>query len=153
MLAETITARPIPAPTFTAMQARMLARLEVFPTWALEEAVSRRRFKTNDAAVRLPDLLVDPVGCRIVYHGTEYALTGRAMELVYALAVARVQGHWRVPAKVLARKLYRNFTQEEGIGNVRSYVWRVNRRIVPGLILLSGGQNRGFGLNVPEVIG
>ena len=117
------------------------------PTWAIEEELAKRRWVPNDRLLRLPGLVVDPVGIRVVWRGESYDVTGRMMEIVYELALSKKSGYYRIPAKHVCVKVW-GAGDEAALANFRCTVLYIRRRL-PGLLLPSDGK-AGYGLDVPE---
>jgi DNA-binding response OmpR family regulator len=131
------------------LDARTRVALAQAPLWALERELASRRFRPKDTAVTFGDLTVDPVHSCVTWGHDAYRVRGRQMEVVYALAVARRRGYFRVPGVDLAQSVWRGMDAHTACTNLRSYVNALNKRI-PGLVLLSGTGRVGYGLAVPD---
>lgn len=108
------------------------------PTWALKEELARRevvpaRDSSTGSVVQLPGIVVDPVGSVVRWRGEEYALSGRRMEVLYALASARQKGCRRLRCKWIAEAIFRDWEEEGGRRNVRMKVTLLRKQF-PGLI-------------------
>lgn len=124
-------------------------RLAHVPTWALELALAGRTSAPGPDAVDLGDLVVDPVGGLVRWRGDDYVLTGRAMEVLYALAVAHRAGRRRAKPLALAHAIWRGWEPAGALENLRFHVSRLRRRF-PGLIDGGYGPGRGYGLAVDD---
>lgn len=122
-------------------------QLACVPTWALEQEMARRADRLGPEAVDLGELVVDPVGGRVRWRGDDYVLTGRAMEVLYALALAHRDGRLRTAPRALALAVWRGWEVEDARRSLRSYLTVLRRRF-PGLIVGGFGQGRGHGLAV-----
>lgn len=99
------------------------------------------------AVVRLAGLVVDPEGSHVEWRGESIVLTGRAMEVLYALALARWQGAKRVRNDRLAARVWRGWSSPESVPSLRWYV-SVLRKQLPGLI--GSGRGLGYWLNLDD---
>jgi DNA-binding response OmpR family regulator len=109
-------------------------RLAHVPSWALSEELQRRGEEDDrDQRVVLAGLVVDPIGSSVTWRGDEYAVGGRQMEVLYALALDRAGGRRRVATRRLAERVFRGFEREGACANLR-VVMAVLRRRFPGLI-------------------
>lgn len=121
-------------------------RLSGVPDWALREELMRRGEEPDqDQAVRLPGLVVDPVGGEVVWHGVSYAVTGRTMEVLYALALAHAAGRRGVRSNVLAARVFVGFDHRDAIASLRTYITQTRRRI-PGLLPMSSSGGGAYGI-------
>lgn len=129
------------------------ALLEQMPTWLVEQEARKRRFGEHTGVVRVGWLEVDPGDHRIAYRGRAYMVTGRQMDVVHTLALARARGHRRVAGTVLAQRVWRGFEAAQAHDNLMTTLLLLGRR-VPGLLLMSGRSRKlGYGLNVDEADG
>jgi DNA-binding response OmpR family regulator len=128
-------------------QTAWTARLHRVPTWALVEELCRRGEEPDrDQAVRLPGLVVDPVQSEVTWRGDGYALGGRKMEVVYALALALADGRRRVAGERLARAVFRGFEHRDAMRNLSSTVHDLGQQI-PGLLTrVPAGVHAAYGL-------
>lgn len=106
----------------------------------------------RSAVVRLPGLVVDPETSHVEWRGESVVLTGRAMEVLYALALARWQGTRRLRSDRLAARVWRGWVLAESLPCLRYAVWTIRKRL-PGLIgseAAPGGRpGAGYWLNLP----
>lgn len=128
------------------------AQLEAMPTWVIRGALDERRLTVPNPVVRLPGLVVDPVGRRVVWRGQEHFLTGRMMEVVHVLAQARQRGYRRLPTEVVALRVWRGFDRASARTNLRVAVSQQLNKRVPGLVLTPGRRRPGvgYGLAIDE---
>lgn len=118
------------------------------PQWALEDELARRADEiAHVAAIRVGDLLVDPVSSLVRWRGDDYVVRGRQLEIVYALAVAWTRGVWRVRGPDLAAMVYRGFEGREAMASLRQTLGAFRRR-VPDLVLSRRNSGLGYWLNV-----
>lgn len=108
-------------------------RLAGVPDWALREELQRRGEEADtDQAVHLPGLTVDPVAGQVVWRGERHRVGGRAMEIVYALALAHQQGRRRVRSDLLAARVFRGWDQAAARASVNVTLSNLHDRL-PGL--------------------
>ena len=124
------------------------------PTWVLEQELSRRRNGVREtAAIRLPGLEVDPAASRVVWRGLARDLSGRRMEVLYALAQESVKGKRRVGRDYLAHRVFFGMDLPAAVESLRTYVSYLGKEF-PGLLLTASEGRRiglGYGLNLPAV--
>lgn len=120
-------------PTIPAIPTNWPARLAHVPTWALEAVLAQRgTIAERDATVHLPGLAIDPVASSLVWRGREHIVTGRTMEVLYALAQEHACGRHRVLLRHLAKVVWGN-TDRSNLETARTYVSDIRKRF-PGLI-------------------
>lgn len=123
--------------------------LAALPTASLIGEIKRRGASEDEwsrSVVNLPGLTVDPVHSRAVYRGVAYQVGGRAMEVLYALAVLRRRGVVRLRSERLAAKIWRGYDRGRASACLRSSVYELNKAI-PGLID-SRRNGLGYALNL-----
>ena len=122
--------------------------------WVMEQEIGRRRTgKAEPSAIRLPELEVDPAASRVVWQGRAYVLSGRRMEILYALAQEAAKGKRRVGRDYLAHRVFVGFDTVSAVENLRTYACYLGKEI-PGLMLTCSDGKRiglGYGLNLPAV--
>lgn len=120
-------------------------RLAHVPDWVLRDELRRRSAgEEADQSVRVGGLVVDPVGGRVVWRGAEYALGGRPMQFLVALARAHAAGLPRLRSDVLGERVFRGWEEGTASSSVRVCAYDVRRR-VPGLLRTDlGGKYRAF---------
>lgn len=125
------------------------------PTFALTAELERRgvREAPDPVAVELPGLTVDPVGSTVVWRGDEYAVSGRQMEMLYVLAVARRDGRRWLATPRLGYEVFRGFDPESARFSTQTYLCYLRKRF-PGLIesVRTGGTNTAHGLVLDEPV-
>lgn len=105
------------------------------PTWALEaELVRRGEAPAAEKAIRLPGLVVAPTENTVIWRGEDHAIGGRAMEVIYALAILHQRGFASGSARRIATTVWRGFSEGDALQNLRCTLWML-RRDFPGLVI------------------
>jgi len=121
------------------------ARLRGVPDWALREELARRGAEADtEAAVHLPGVTVDPVAGQLVWRGDAYLVGGRAMEVLYALALAHAAGRRQVRTDVLAGRVFRGWERDGALKSLRTTIHDLRRRF-PGLLPHAVGGRGDYG--------
>jgi hypothetical protein len=118
--------------------------LAAVPVWALEDELARRREAALglDAIAVGDELLVDPIASLVRWRGVDYHLSGRLLDVCYALALGWLNGRPRLRSTSLAQMVWRGRAAPDAQRSLWQAVAALRRR-VPGLI--GGGYGPGIG--------